>query len=145
LAGLLEEGVAAAFLENLGITAEAIRDSGRRLFGSPLSATDRVPSMSAEAKCALDAAAHIARTNARDSNSGDVVGTEHLLAVLALDPGSRARRILNDLDVDIAVIKRELDWIRGVAGSEDLRQKGHRDRFRTAVPCAGMPILSSVA
>jgi hypothetical protein len=31
------------------------------------------------------------------------------LGVLALDPGSRARRVLNDLDVDVAAIKRELN------------------------------------
>src|SRR5215212_1360539 len=33
LAGLLAEGVAAAILEKLGVTAEAIRDSAERLFG----------------------------------------------------------------------------------------------------------------
>src|SRR5215208_2272906 len=109
LAGLLAEGVAAAILERLGVTAEAIRDSGHRLFGPPLSATDAVPPMSSEAKCALDAAAYSARSNAPDSSAAQVVGTEHLLAVLALDPGSRARRILNDLKIDIAAIKRELN------------------------------------
>jgi hypothetical protein len=31
------------------------------------------------------------------------------VVVLALDPGSRARRIVNDLDVAIAAIKRELN------------------------------------
>src|SRR5215218_938270 len=78
LAGLLAEGVAAAMLEKLGLTAEAIRDSGHRLFGPPLPATDAVPSMSAAAKCALDAAVQIARTNAPDPDAGEVVGTEHL-------------------------------------------------------------------
>ena len=109
LAGLLAEGVAAAILEKLGVTADAIRDSGHRLFGPPLPATDLVPLMSAEARCALDAAVQIARTNAPDPEAGDVVGTEHLLAVLALDPGSRARRILNELEVDVAAIKGELN------------------------------------
>src|SRR5215207_5686272 len=83
LAGLLAEGVAAAILEKLGVTAGAIRDSAQRLFGPALPATDGVPPMSAEAKCALDATAHLARTNAPDVNSGEVVGTEHLLGVLA--------------------------------------------------------------
>src|SRR5215217_624925 len=109
LAGLLAEGVAAAILERLGVTAEAIRDSGHRLFGPPLSATDAVPPMSSEAKCALDAAAYSARSNAPDGRASQVVGTEHLLAVLALDPGSRARRVLNDLNIDMAAIKRELN------------------------------------
>src|SRR5829696_8698598 len=111
LAGLLAEGVAAAILEQLCVTADTIRDSAERLFGPASPAIDAVPPMSADAKCALDAAAHMARNNAPDSNDADegVVGTEHLLAVLAFDPGSRARRILNDLHVDIAAIKRELN------------------------------------
>src|SRR5215203_375307 len=80
LAGLLAEGVAAAILEQLGVTDQAIRDSSHRLFGPALPATDTVPPMSADAKCALDAAAHLARNNARRSNDADegVVGTEHL-------------------------------------------------------------------
>src|SRR5215203_3518514 len=82
LAGLLAEGV-----------AEAIRDSAQRLFGPALPATDGVPPMSAEAKCALDAAAHLARNNAPDSNDADggVVGTEHHLAVLAFYTARRPR------------------------------------------------------
>src|SRR5215203_2588950 len=67
LAGLLAEGVAAAILEQLGVTVQAIRDSGHRLFGPPLPVTDAVPPMSAEAKCALDAAAYSARSDAPDS------------------------------------------------------------------------------
>ncbi|GAA0907538.1 hypothetical protein GCM10009558_009990 [Virgisporangium aurantiacum] len=48
-------------------------------------------------------------TPANDTGSSPPeVGTEHLLAVLALDPGSRARRVLNDLHVDIAAVKGEL-------------------------------------
>jgi Clp amino terminal domain, pathogenicity island component len=49
LAGLLAEGVATAILERLGLTAEAIRDSGRHLLGPPWPATNQVPPMSAEA------------------------------------------------------------------------------------------------
>ena len=108
LAGLLAEGVAAAILERLGVHPQAIRDSSRRLFGPPSdSPTDQTPPMSTEATRALDAAAHSAAVN----NSGGgrpEVGTEHLLAVLALDPGGRARRVLNELRVDIAAIKGEL-------------------------------------
>lgn len=133
LAGLLAEGVAAAILEKLGVTAEAIRDSGHRLFGPPLPATDQVPPMSIEAKCALDAAAHIARTNARDSNSGEVVGTEHLLGVLALDPGSRARRVLNDLHVDIAAIKHELNCY---VTFNPRRRRRHGGKFRGYEACS---------
>jgi ClpX C4-type zinc finger/Clp amino terminal domain, pathogenicity island component len=37
------------------------------------------------------------------------VGTEHLLGALALDPGSRARRVLDRLGVSIPAIKKELE------------------------------------
>jgi ATP-dependent Clp protease ATP-binding subunit ClpA len=133
LAGLLAEGVAAAILEKLGLTAEAIRDSGHRLFGPPLPATDAVPPMSPEARCALDAAAHSARSDAPDSNAAQVVGTEHLLAVLALDPGSRARRILNDLDIDIAAIKRELNCYVTL---KPRRRRRHGGKFRGYEACS---------
>jgi ATP-dependent Clp protease ATP-binding subunit ClpA len=133
LAGLLAEGVAAAILEKLGLTAEAIRDSGHRLFGPPLPATDAVPPMSAEARCALDAAAHSARSDAPDSNAAQVVGTEHLLAVLALDPGSRARRILNDLNIDIAAIKRELNCYVTL---KPRRTRRHGAKFRGHEACS---------
>lgn len=63
--------------------------------------------MSAEATYALDAASGSAAAN-DSANTAPEVRTEHLLAVLALDPGSRARRVVNDLEVDIAAIKREL-------------------------------------
>jgi hypothetical protein len=108
LAGLLAEGVAAAILERLHVNAEAIREASHRLFGSPnpAAADDPTP-MSTEATCALDSAAHHAVANGTDSTPPEV-RTEHLLAALALDPGSRARRVLADIDVDIAAIKREL-------------------------------------
>jgi Clp amino terminal domain, pathogenicity island component/ClpX C4-type zinc finger len=38
--------------------------------------------------------------------------TEHLLFCIALDPGSSARRVLNDLGVDPAQVKKELqEWV----------------------------------
>jgi hypothetical protein len=108
LAGLLAEGVAAAILERLGVHADAVRASADRLFGSPTGGLgDETPPMSDEATCALDAAAHNAVANASGGDQPQV-RTEHLLAVLALDPGGKARRVLNDLGVDIAAIKREL-------------------------------------
>jgi hypothetical protein len=107
LAGLLAEGVAAAILEKLDVNATAIRDSSHRLFGAPTEPQTASPSMSAEATCALETATHHATTS-RGPTERDVVGTEHLLAVLTLDPGSRARRVLNDLHLDIVAIKREL-------------------------------------
>jgi ClpX C4-type zinc finger/Clp amino terminal domain, pathogenicity island component len=139
LAGLLAEGVAAAILEKLGVTAEAIRDSGHRLFGPPLPATDAVPPMSAEAKRALEAAAHMARNNAPDSTADEgVVGTEHLLAVLAFDPGSRPRRILNELHVDIASIKRELNCYLTLRPRRR-RRHGGKVRGNSACSFCGRP------
>jgi hypothetical protein len=109
LAGLLAEGVAAAILEGLGVTADAIGESAHRLFGAPGStARDDVPPRSAEATAAVDAAARQALTTSPDSSCPEV-RTEHLLFVLALDAGSRARRVLNDLGTDVAAIKRELE------------------------------------
>jgi hypothetical protein len=109
LAGLMAEGVAAAILESLQVRPEAIRTSSQRLFGSRSGpAAAEIPPMSTEARCALDAAARNAAASDSDSSAPEV-RTEHLLAVLVVDPGSRARRVLNDLGVDIAAIKRELE------------------------------------
>jgi ClpX C4-type zinc finger/Clp amino terminal domain, pathogenicity island component len=108
LAGLLAEGVAAAILERLGVHPDAIRAASHRLFGPPADAPgEQTPPMSTEATCALDAAPHNAAVNSSGTTPPEL-RTEHLLAVLALDPGSRARRVLNDLGVDIAAIKGEL-------------------------------------
>jgi len=109
LAGLLAEGVAAAILERLGVHADTVRAISHRLFGPPTgTASARTPPMSAEATCALDAAAHNAAVGAASGATAPEVRTEHLLAVLAFDPGSRARRVLNELGADIAAVKREL-------------------------------------
>src|SRR6266545_957514 len=85
----------------LGVHADAIRAASHRLFSPPSDAAgSQTPALSREATCALDAAAHNAAANAT-SDEPPEVRTEHLLAVLALDPGSRARRVLNELGVDI--------------------------------------------
>ena len=107
LAGLLADGIAAAILDKLTVTTEAITESADRLFGPALPAGDEPPPLSAEAVCAIEAAAHHAQATARDQPDA-LVGTEHLLLVLVMDPGSRARRVLTDLGTDISVIKKEL-------------------------------------
>jgi ATP-dependent Clp protease ATP-binding subunit ClpA len=122
LVGLFAEGVAATILDRLGLTADQVREAGHRLFGPTATtpgqpvdlSTSQLPDqpleLSAEARCALDYAIHIARATCDEQH--EYVGTEHLLAAIALDPGSRARRVLNDLNVDAAVIKRELaTWV----------------------------------
>jgi ATP-dependent Clp protease ATP-binding subunit ClpA len=116
LIGLMEEGVAAAALERLGVSATAIREAMDRLFGSrgpshvdasPLPAESPTPPahtpLSADATDALSGALALSR-----SDSCEVLRTEHLLFVLATDPGGRARRVLNALGVQVADVKREL-------------------------------------
>ena len=107
LAGLLAEGVAAAILERVGVTAEGIRSTADRLFGRPDGSVVDAPPLSVEAVCALDNAAHAAARGDAGA-AGPEVRPEHLLAALALDPGSRARRVLNGLGTDVAAIKGEL-------------------------------------
>lgn len=77
----------------------------------------------------VDAAITIATSLA---HHGDVsVGTEHLLAVLALDHGSRAHRILVDLGVNIAAVKKELACYLTLSPPRP-RRFGHTRRATTA-------------
>src|SRR5712692_4552146 len=85
LLGLFEEGVAAATLERLGVSADAARAAARDIFPPAGEPGARPPAESAEARDAIRGA----ETLARRAGCG-YVGTEHLLGVLALDPGSRA-------------------------------------------------------
>ena len=65
------------------------------------------PGFSAEATSALETATHLAWANGRDLRR-QFVGTEHLLAALTFDTGSRRRRVLNELNKDAAAdIERE--------------------------------------
>ncbi len=124
LIGLFEEGAAAAIMEQIGLRRDAVRQAAREVFpasGRPEAGlgtgqgaeqeADRGPTPadaplpeSAEAREALNGAVRLARRG----GCGDV-GTEHLLGALALDPGSRARRVLIRLDASIPAIKRELE------------------------------------
>ena len=107
LEGLMDDGVAATILERLGVTASAIATSSVRLFGPAKPPTGTAPTLSDDSACAIQAAAQRARVRAEDPNEV-TVGTEHLLAVLALDHGSRAHRILVDIGVEIPAVKKEL-------------------------------------
>jgi hypothetical protein len=123
LIGLFRAGVAAAVLEELGLRAEAVRAAARELFpsagGNPPG--QRPPRESAEARETLQRAAAIAQQTGRDE-----VDTEHLLAALTLDPGSRARRVLSHLEVSTAAIKRALDGYVG-PGKQRRRKRGNVD------------------
>ncbi len=110
--------MAAAVLEKLGIRAGAARAAGQELFPGGGQPGGQPPPDSAEARQAVQAAADLARRAGRG-----YVGTEHLLCVLALDPGSRARRVLGQLGADIAAIKRELACYTGI-GERRRRRRG---------------------
>ena len=139
LAGLLAEGVAAAILERFGVHPDRVRAASHRLFGPPAEApSDQIPPMSTEATCALDAAAHNAAVNASGTTAPEL-RTEHLLAVLALDPGSRARRVLNDLGVDIAAIKGELQCHITVNPTRPARWWKRRPRAQPGCSFCGQP------
>jgi ATP-dependent Clp protease ATP-binding subunit ClpA len=116
LVGLFEEGAAAAVMERIGLRRDVVRQAARELFpvtwspGQPgrqdaqRAQQGEEPQDSAEARDAVAGAASLARR----AGCG-YVGTEHLLGALALDPGSRARRVLIQLGASIPAIKRELE------------------------------------
>ncbi|WP_107416073.1 Clp protease N-terminal domain-containing protein [Streptomyces sp. CdTB01] len=108
LLGLLTDGVAAATLEQLGVSRDKIREASHRLFPYPADpAHEGPPVFSAEAQAALAGAEQLA-TERTPTCAPVAVTTPQLLAVIATNPGSRARRVLNDLGVDVADIKRLL-------------------------------------
>jgi len=104
LLGLYQEGVAAAILEKLGIEAEEARRAARTMFPGGGEPGGDAPPESAEARAAVEGAAALARRAGLDQ-----VGPAQLLGALALDPGSRARRVLGHLGASIPAIKKELE------------------------------------
>ena len=92
-------------LEKLGIRADEVRRTARDMFPGWGQPDGHLPPESAEARHAVEGAAALARRGLR----GNHVGPAHLLGALALDQGSRARRVLGQLDASIPVIKRELE------------------------------------
>lgn len=121
LIGLFHEGIAAAILERLAARADVVRAAARELFPGEGPPAQRPPPESAEARDAVQGAATLARRG-----GCGYVGTEHLLAALALDPGSRARRVLGKLGVSIPAIKKELECYISP------RQQRRRRRGKTA-------------
>jgi ATP-dependent Clp protease ATP-binding subunit ClpA len=116
LVGLFEDGAAAAVMEKLGLRRDRVREAAHALFpaapeprtpstpGTSTAGGAELPPESVAAREALAGALSLAR------RAGcRYAGTEHLLGALALDPGSRARRVLIQLDVSIPAIKRELE------------------------------------
>jgi hypothetical protein len=139
LVGLFEEGAAAAILERLGIRADAVRDAARELFPARGEPGELPPPESPEASGALAGAASLAR----QAGLG-YIGTEHLLAALALDPGSRARRVLVQLHASIPAIKKELECYIGPARQR--RRRGKKDdqgcSFCGKSRASGVPLVA---
>ena len=106
LLGLLHVGVAANVLDRLGVTRERVGEVSARLLvpAAGGGAGRRRVVGDGEAEAAVISARRFAA-----SRGQNLARTEHLLFVLALDPGSSARRVLDDLGVDPARVKKELN------------------------------------
>jgi hypothetical protein len=114
LLGLLHTGGAAIILDRLGVTRDKVREASARLF-EPATITG---GDGAERRVVGDGEADQAVTGARRlaaRRGQSQFRTEHLLFCVALDPGSSARRVLSDLGIDPARVKKELgEWIAPV-------------------------------
>jgi ATP-dependent Clp protease ATP-binding subunit ClpA len=108
LLGLLHAGIAARVLDRVGVTRDKIRQSGARLFEPTLITGDDGNQQRLVGDGAAENALAIAHRMAARRGQGQV-RTEHLLFELATDEGCSARRVLDDLGVDVAVIKKELN------------------------------------
>ncbi|MGH3122185.1 MAG: Clp protease N-terminal domain-containing protein, partial [Streptosporangiaceae bacterium] len=97
LLGLLHAGAAANILDRLGVTRDKVRGASVRLFEPAM-----ITGGDGEARRIVgDGEAEQSVTGARRlaaRRGQSQFRTEHLLFCLALDPGSSARRVLNDLD-----------------------------------------------
>ncbi len=114
LLGLLHAGGAASVLDRLGVTRDKVRAANARLFEPAMIAGEdgheRRVVGDGEAEQALIDARRLAARRGQSQ-----FRTEHLLFCIALDPGSAARRVLGDLGVEPARIKKELEeWIAPV-------------------------------
>lgn len=127
LLGLLQVGLAAAVLDKVGVTREGVQQSITRLFGAAETAPGGGrPGWSADAQQAIDSANAFAR-----QHGFNYVGTEHLLYVLATDPGSQASRVLQDLGVDPAGVVHDLErkiTLRPTRSSRRRRRHGRETR-----------------
>jgi ATP-dependent Clp protease ATP-binding subunit ClpA len=123
LLGLLHAGTAASVLDRLGVTRDKVREASARLFEPAVIAGDD----GQERRVAGDGEGEQAVTAARNlaaSRGQAQFRTGHLLFCVALDPGSAARRVLNDLGVDPARVKQELEG--SVAAVQRRRRRAGR-------------------
>ncbi len=143
LLGLLHVGFAASVLDQLGVTREQVRAVNARLFEPVMIAGDG----RRERRLVGDGDADWALTEARRmaARAGQSqVRTEHLLFVVAVDPGCSARRVLNDLGVDVARIKKELSEFLPPPPRRRRLGKGRTGRACSFCGCAdaGRPMVA---
>lgn len=123
LLGLLHAGTAASVLDRLGVTRDKVREASARLFEPAVIAGDdgqeRHVAGDGEGEQAVTAARNLAASRGQAQ-----FRTGHLLFCVALDPGSAARRVLNDLGVDPARVKQELEG--SVAAVQRRRRRAGR-------------------
>src|SRR5215475_1960341 len=119
----------------LDVWREAVRDVAHQMFPVRDEAGEQAPPESAEAKEALAGAVSLARR----VGSHDV-GPEHLLGALALDPGTRARRILIQMNASIPAIKRELECY--ISPPRRRRRRG-KSRERHCSFCGKSPEIAA--
>jgi ATP-dependent Clp protease ATP-binding subunit ClpA len=139
LLGLLQTGFAATVLDQLEVTRDRIREAAGRLF-EPTTRPDGNRVLG-------DGEAQAAITQARRFCAGrgqNQVDTQQVLFVIALDPGCAAGRLLNDLGVDPARVKKALaDMIPPPVRS---RGRGKRVRGRVCAFCGctdpGRPMVA---
>ncbi|WP_219501288.1 ClpX C4-type zinc finger protein [Nonomuraea ceibae] len=111
LLGLLHVGVAANILDQLGVTREKVREANARLFEPTMILGEDGHERRVVGDGEADDVMHHARRLAARRGQSQY-RSEHVLFCLATDPGSSARRVLNDLGVDVARIKKEMEeWI----------------------------------
>jgi ATP-dependent Clp protease ATP-binding subunit ClpA len=111
------EGLAANALHRLGVTPDSLSRGAGLTHPAPSQPAKPPPPESDAFKSALRGAALFAIERGLN-----YVGTEHVLFVLATDPGSSGRRLLEQLGVDVADIKRELGQCVGDRPKQRIRR-----------------------
>jgi hypothetical protein len=132
LLGLLHTGYAAAVLDKVGVTRDKVRESAGRLFEASGDTDTRVVGDGEGESIVVHARQFAAQRAERQ------VDTQHALFLIALDPGCAARRVLNDLGVDPARVKRELAGMipPPPRGRPARSRKGGRGRACSFCGCA---------
>lgn len=117
------EGVAANALSRVGLDLRLLEAAVRASVPGTGAPAEIVPEEAPETTEALSAAASLAVQRGHD-----YVGTEHLLFVLAGDPGSITHRLLSQFGVGFADIKRELQACFSAKGTRTKQRERRRRR-----------------